>query len=305
MDRKSCFRHTLQTAKHPNLLQILRRYPNMVMRSAQAYLQKPDFSVDWVSVAAQTGDSHQGLIVAFLNPRRDMLQIVSWCIVPKCSNQGLGQRLLAELEVWCRKQGVKRMTFDLRNGNVSYDVASHIMRKQGWGDQQPLVHRFKVAASTLTGLGWEKHQCRSTRIKTFPWKTLSERQRSQLLNASRNDEQFPAELLPFNSEQGIEYTVSLGLCHGNEVIGWVVAHRQRRDLIEYSTLYVKPSCRLIGAAILLLGESFRLLADTEAESVIFQVRVDNHMMLRFARKRCQPILSEATLFRAEKVLVTG
>lgn len=300
MDRKSTPPHRLQIRRHPSLQHILQCFPKMVMRAAQIYHYVPELKVDWVSLVAQTGSTGIALVVAFLIPRQERLRIVSWYVNPEFTNQGLGQQLLAQLEGWGRQQGVKEISIELRDGNASYDAASHILQKQGWSVHQPLVHRFKVAVDTLVDLHWEKLQHKTAGIEIFPWQALTEQQRAQLVETSRNDNRFPTELLPFDKMREVEYAVSLGLSRDDEVVGWIVASRTRPDLIEYSTLYVQPALRATGASILLLAESIRRLADSGAVNVILQVKVDNHAMLRLARKRFQPILSEATLFRSVK-----
>ncbi len=295
----------IEIARHSSLANILLHFPKMVVSAAQIYLYKPDMKADWLTVVAQNTPTLQALIVALFNRQQSKLKIVSWYVVPECTNQGLGQRLLAALEEWCQKQGIQTMTFEMRNGNVSYAPVTHVLQKQGWSEPQPLVHRFKVAVKTLRDLHWERFQRKSTRMDTFPLKSLSNRQRTQLLETFRDDEQFPTELLPFHCEQDIDCAVSLGLSQGNEVVGWIVAHHFQRDLIEYSALYVKPTARSTGAAILLLGKSFLQLAETGAVNVLFQVKVDNHLMIRFTRRHFQPILAEATLFGWEKSLSIG
>ncbi|MES9834464.1 MAG: GNAT family N-acetyltransferase [Candidatus Thiodiazotropha sp. DIVDIV] len=302
MDLRDDFRPAILTTWQPSLSHILQRFPKMVMPAVEIYLHKPDLNVEWVIAAAQSGFTQQGLIVAFLSRLQRKIKITSWYVVPECANHGLGQQLLTALEIWCRKQGIKHMTLDLRSGNLSYAVATHILQKQGWSEHQPLVHRFKVAASTLKKLDWVRFQRKPTGIKAFPWKSLSDPQRKQLIEMWRDSSQFPGEVETVNIERGIECAVSMGLCQEDRVVGWILAHHVKRDLIEYSLLYVDPLQRSTGATILLLGESFRRLAETGAVNVIFQVKVDNHLMLRFVHKRFQPILSEATLYRSEKAL---
>ncbi|MEJ2621576.1 MAG: GNAT family N-acetyltransferase [Candidatus Thiodiazotropha sp.] len=86
---------------------------------------------DWLTVVAQNTPTLQALIVALFNRQQSKFKIVSWYVVPECTNQGLGQRLLAALEEWCQKQGIQTMTFEMRNGNVSYAPVTHVLQKQG------------------------------------------------------------------------------------------------------------------------------------------------------------------------------
>ncbi|MEW8442130.1 MAG: GNAT family N-acetyltransferase, partial [Candidatus Thiodiazotropha taylori] len=295
MDRRNGPRPRIEIAQQPSLPHILKHFPKMVMHAAKIYLHKPDLNLEWVVAVAREAHTPQGLIVACINRQQKIMRIVSWYVVPEFTAQGLGQQLLFSVESWCREQDIKSLTLDLRDQNATYETASHLLRKQGWSQQQPLVHRFKVAASILYDLNWNKIQRKPSELKTFPWNSLSYPQRKDLISRLHGDNQLTPDIMPFNSEQKIEYTVSLGLGLEDKVIGWVIAHQIRRGLIEYSTLYVDPEKRSTGAAILLLGESFEKLAGTDIEHVIFQVKVDNGLMLRFVRKRFHPILKEATL----------
>ncbi|MCU7842038.1 MAG: GNAT family N-acetyltransferase [Candidatus Thiodiazotropha sp. (ex Troendleina suluensis)] len=293
----------IQITRQPSFLHVLQCFPKMVMRGAQVYLHKSDLNVGWLTVAAEERLSLQGLIVAFIRPQQGVAQIVSWFVVPRYSNQGIGQKMLAALECWCREHRIEDISLELMDENPFYGAASHILHKQGWSDLQPLVHRFKVAVSTLANLQWDRMPRKPSGIKLFPWKSLSNQQLKQLMTRSSNKDHFPAELLLSKRELGIEYAVSFGLCLGEELIGWIIAHRPRHDLIEYSSLYVKSGKRSNGATFLLLGESFQQLIETGATSVIFQVKVDNRPMLRLTRKRFQPFLGQATLFQCKKRLL--
>ncbi|MES9991730.1 MAG: GNAT family N-acetyltransferase [Candidatus Thiodiazotropha sp.] len=303
MDRQTGTRPRIEIARQPSLQHIIKRFPKMVMPAVNIYLHKTDTNLEWVIVVAQAADAQQGLIVACIM-QQQVMRIVSWYVVPECTDHGLGQMLLAALESWCRKQEIKSLTLDLRDQTTFYERASHILQKQGWSKQRPLVHRFKVAASTLSNLNWNSFQRRPREIEILPWNSLSHRQFEDLMRRYQGNNQFPADIMPFVNEQRIENAVSLGLCRGNRVVGWIIAHQVRPSLIEYSTLYIDPGQRQTGATILLLGESFQRLADTDVDYVIFQIKVDNDLMLRFARKRFQPILNQATLFRCEKPLNT-
>jgi ribosomal protein S18 acetylase RimI-like enzyme len=121
--------------------------------------------------------------------------------------------------------------------------------------------------------------------RSFLGGAISSRQYAGLFDRRRHDEQFLRELLPEGGEKGIDKSLSLGLCRGDTVIGWLVAVRIRSDLIEYSALCVEPKYRSSGAAVLLLGEAFLRLAAARVEHVIFQVKIENDLMLRFVRKR--------------------
>ncbi len=292
----------IQITRQPGLLPIVQGFPKMVLPAANIYLHKPEMKVDWLTTVAQQDSISQGLIVAFVSRHHRLAKIVSWYVIPEHAGRGLGQQLIAGLEAWCLSQGIENMTLELRDSNASYPVASHILQKQGWNQQQPLVHRFKVAAETLRNLEWDRYRRKPSGLEVTPWKSISNRQYTELLERWRHDDQFRRELLPLSGEKGIDKALSLGLCQREKVIGWLMAVRIRSDLIEYSSLYVEPEYRSSGATIMLLGESFLRLADSRIENVIFQVKVENDLMLRFVRKRFDPILSEATLYRSEKSL---
>jgi hypothetical protein len=131
---------------------------------------------------------------------------------------------------------------------------------------------------------------------------ISSCQYAGLFDRPRHDEPFLRELLPESDERGIDKTLSLSLRRRETVIGWLIAVRIRSDLIEYSSLYVEPKYRSSGATILLLGEGFLRLAAARIEYLIFKVKIENDLMLRFVHKRFHPIVSEATLYRTEKLL---
>ncbi|MEW8626777.1 MAG: GNAT family N-acetyltransferase [Candidatus Thiodiazotropha sp.] len=295
----------IQIGLQPSLPHIVHQFPKMVLPGVSIYLHKPNMEVEWVTAVARNDKVCLGLIVAFLNRHHGLAKIVSWYVIPECGGRGVGQQLLAGLEDWCRSQKIGIMMLELRDASAAYPVATHIFRKQGWKEQQPLVHRFKVAAKTVQNLGWGRYRRKPSGFKVIPWQSVSSVQYAELRERWRHDEQFQREFLSFNGENGIESSVSLGLCQADKVVGWVIAHRIRPDLIEYSTLFVEPGCRASGATVLLLGESFLRLAGTQVVNVIFQVKVENDLMLRFVRKRFHPILSEATLYRTEKLLDRG
>ncbi len=295
-------KESIQITQQPSLPDIVQRFPKMVLPGASVYLNKRGLNVEWFTAVAQQDATCQGLIVAFLSRHHGLAKIVSWYVLPGYAGHGLGQQLLTGLDGWFRSQGIKKITLELRDENASYPVASHILKKHGWSVQQPLVHRFKVAINTLRDLEWDQYRRKPYGLKAIPWASISNQQYTELLKRCRHDEPFRRELVPQSSDKEVDKKLSLGLCKGDKVIGWLMAVRIRSDLIEYSSLFVEPEYRASGATILLLGEGFIRLSAARIENVIFQVKIENDQMLRFVRKRFHPILSEATLYRSEKLL---
>ncbi len=271
----------------------------MILPAARPFLDHRDPESEWLGVAAHTGSENHGVLAGLVDRRKNRLQVVSWLVAEAYAGKGIGQALLSALETWAKSQGITYLSLTIRDNQSGFAATSHILEKRGWHGPQALVHRFKVAAATLQDLRWQHIPRPASELTVFPWSELSDAQRTALISELRDREQVPIEYLPTVIEQRFD-ALSVGVRLHDEIIGWLIAHRPKPDLVEYSTLYLKPAHRNTGASILLLAESFRHLGESGAQFVIFQVRTTNASMLRLTRRRFRPFVSEATLMRFEK-----
>lgn len=79
-------------------------------------------------------------------------------------------------------------------------------------------------------------------FQSFLWTHLKEEERTQLEH-QQFEALFPESVSPLYHEELLEPMNSVGLRHGNQVIGWSICHRLTPDLIRYAAYFIFPEYR--------------------------------------------------------------
>jgi hypothetical protein len=105
-----------------------------------------------------------------------------------------------------------------------------------------------------------------------------------------------------DSGEDFESANSLALRVNGRLAGCVVTHRIARGLLRYTKLVVGAEEQ--GLGLVLLAEAIRRHPiEVENEFGIFDIRMDNRLMLNLVRRRLQPYLTHAAKTKGSRKIL--
>lgn len=276
---------------------VAEQYQNLTYPAYREHLKYLDNST--IAIGVNTPDAHVGLILAKFYQSRGAGEILSIFVVPEYRQQGIGGELLKMMENLLTQCGCEQVSLVyLKGGATTY--LEKILLQREWGSPQSrmmLAQSDCIRAdnpSVMSAI--EDCLRRSPLPEAFticPWSQVTPSE----LNTIKQHENiwYPDVLSPFQDEDIIEHTNSLGLRYQHEVVGWMITHRSAPDVIRYTSLFVREDLQRVGRAIppwVLLLKSFFLQAHhSQTAKGSFTVIDGNDRMLRIVNRRIAPFLS--------------
>jgi hypothetical protein len=136
----------------------------------------------------------------------------------------------------------------------------------------------------------------------FPWRELSPDERREIIRRQQRGAWYPETLSPFHLEDRIDSEVSVGLrrlgsgkgngSEGSRVIGWMIAHRVKDELVQYTSLFVEEGHGKLGRGLPLIAAAARRQRAAGVPRGIFMVQGENRAMRRLLERRMAPYLTE-------------
>jgi GNAT superfamily N-acetyltransferase len=254
-----------------------------------------------LTAGAMHRDRPVGLALAPL-PSVDKPAVVdSLGVVPEHRNHGLGTALLALLEENVKQKGTSRIQAAYRSDLDHVAALERVFAKQHWDAPQAVRRLYRAHTKDVLRAPLMDADPLPSGFEFFDWDTLSPAERSAI--RQRQDSTHPAAhpeaLDPFQLSDRITAACSVGVRHEDDVAGWMVVHRLHDDLMQYTSLFVRPTFWRPRIARALLAEAVQRQIDrTDATRGVWMVDLSNAPMLRFI-DRC---LSTQIATRADLLL---
>jgi GNAT superfamily N-acetyltransferase len=216
--------------------------------------------------------------------------------------RGLGTLLLAAVEAEMTRRGQPSLDLAFRDNWASAAALRALLRGRGWSE--PATQALLVNTDRrILELPWLEPRPLPEGYEIFPWSELSASERREMVGRQQRDPWYPDSLTPFQLEEGIDREVSVGLRHDGRVIGWLLAHRVKDDLVQYTSLFVEAGHATVGRGLALIAAAAQRQAATAASRAIFMVQSENHAMRRLLERRLAPYVTERSeLMRSGKIL---
>jgi hypothetical protein len=177
-----------------------------------------------------------------------------------------------------------------------------LLAARGWSAPAPKL-RLGKADARLAEAAALRPRPLPEGYEVFPWSDLTAAERRDVIERQQRREWFPPALTPFQMEERIEPTLSLGLRHGGRVVGWLIVHRVGADLVQCTSLFVEAGHRRAGRGLPLLAAGVERFLAGAFPRAIFMVDVANPPMLRVFERRLRPHLAgEAELLASSLAL---
>ncbi|HSL82509.1 MAG TPA: GNAT family N-acetyltransferase, partial [Thermoanaerobaculia bacterium] len=236
-------------------------------------------------------------------------EVVSFVVRSGLRGRGLGKLLLAAVEAEIARRGLPAVDLSFRSDWGSAGALRALLASRGWSEPRTQVLMAGTDARILA-LPWLAPRPLPPAYEIFPWGELTPAERREIVRRQQRAPWFPQALSPFQLEERIDPEVSVGLRHrpggdGGEsrVIGWLLAHRAKEDVVQYTSLFVEEGHGKLGRGLPLIAAAARRQEATGVPRAIFMVQAWNRAMRRLVERRLAPYLTErAELLRSGKIL---
>lgn len=242
-----------------------------------------------VAFGAFQGDIPVGLLLANLNLPRQVAEIHSLFVHPEHRNRKVASQMLSLLEQEALQKKCPVITMIYPSASPTTPFLEQLLRSHDWGAPRHFSIHCRFDGPLFHPPWLRQEYPLSNDFQLFPWKDLQPKERQKLLYRAQQLE-IRGDISPFREEELIEPINSLGLRYQNEVIGWMITHREDPDTIQYFALYIVKAFQYHKEAIKLLQESIRLQQQSSVRWAILDVNITRTepSWLKFVKQRLIP-----------------
>lgn len=153
---------------------------------------------------------------------------------------------------------------------------------------------YKFSAKQFMQMALSRNTFLLPKFEIFSWNTLTNSDKKHILNRHKQCNWYPVELSPLFKICDFESSISVGLRMNGIVVGWLITHKVRADVIEYSRLFVSPELQGLGRGIPLGIEAVKRQYELGITSGIFQVKTGNAKSISFVNRRMAECITAQT-----------
>jgi GNAT superfamily N-acetyltransferase len=238
-----------------------------------------------VMLGARSGDDAVGLSFGLAAPNRQF-ELLSLYVAPFWRGQGIGARLLAELEQQYRAEGcvLGAHFFTVSEQNPGF---ARFLIRHGWSS--PMIRQLvcqttieTILASPLRAFG---RLPRGYRI--VGWGEVTPEQKAAIRERRvRQPGWYPEQLDPFRNEQHCLMETSIALLYGDAVVGWLFSHALDEHTLRLTCSFVAKELHRVGRVLHLWWEAgVRQDARTTLKRTIWTVPVAYSEHVKFVLRR--------------------
>jgi len=248
-----------------------------------------------------------GIAAATRPTRTDESQLHALSVVPPQRGQGVATALLNRLEPVLAEQGAERIEAQYRESNATRRGLERVFEKCDWNAPRTVRRLYKGQRKNVPEAFIKKLAGRRMQTgESFPWGNLTTAEREDLQARLDPDAErsIPRPLSPFQLGDNVDYDCSLGLRYDGRVAGWMITHRLKPEVLQYTCLYVEPEIRGPGVGLSLLARAIlRQAEETDIPRFIWMVDAEHTRMHRFLSSRFASIIdTEDALLESAKQL---
>jgi hypothetical protein len=238
-----------------------------------------------IAVAAMDGGVPLGLAVA-ASDKTPEGEVLSIFVKPERCRQGIGGRLLARAEGELKARGCTAAVIRYHTHAPSCAALERMLAKGGWSAPQPVLTLAKIDLIITEQAKWLQHRGVAAPYALVPWLELKPEQLAQLPGFRG---EVPDDFWPLNEKLPADPS-SLALLRGDELAGWLVAHRLEADSVRFTILFVRPKWRTSINSFALCAEVARRVRRMYGTGVhcALAVRTDNEEMTQVIARKFKP-----------------
>ncbi len=212
---------------------------------------------------ARDGSRPAGLVLA--QPDADdptSAELLSMFVAADLRGRGIATSLLAGLEADLARRGFGRIAGVYMSGKSHVAALERIFCKRGF---EPPVRR-RVAVQFLpeepARARWYQKARMPGGSEIFAWTELTAAELEGLKRSQAERGWIPPALEPWSCDQNIDTVSSVGMRKDGDVVGWVINHRMRPDLVAFTISHMRPDLARRGAIFPLYVAALQRLQGT-------------------------------------------
>lgn len=243
-----------------------------------------------------------GLTVARQEEGLSVAHLLSVCVAESNQRQGIGRRLLEELEGFLREKGTQTVLVEyLEHAEPSSGVDAYLIAS-GYETPKPGTLVWSGPVEIIRSYSFFERVQLPDSFQIAPWTTLTDAER-MVVQKGLGD-WVPSILSPFDDEASIDPERSLVLRHRGEVVGWMLVETFDEQTVLFKTMFVHRRYQRRGRGIALIAEACRrVLEEQRFTHGYFFVEAQNQDMVRFMNAHLfHPDMIREVLWRTVKNL---
>lgn len=273
----------------------------------EQYLKgETDDSVVLIALVARDGTTPVGLIIAQLHGSKEVQEgesapeqfasLHSVFVVPAWRRRGVATLLTLSMEEELRKHGCDRLTTSYTTKLSAWQAFERVLAACCWSPPTAVMLMANANVCEIVKAPWLDATREAPQgFEMFEWTQLTDSERAQLKDEVANG-LIPGSLSPFGDEEYIESSISVGVRHNGEVVGWMIVIRSPfvPNALCYRSQFVRPKLRTKHSlGPLLLAEALRSQAVSpnmaERPEAVFGISFEHSIkQVNFFRKRLAP-----------------
>jgi hypothetical protein len=244
-----------------------------------------------IAVTARTLEGPGGLVLARLSETGEpTAELLSVLVGTALRNQGLATALLSALDAELVRRKVTTLTAVYMTGSPSIPALERVLAKCGFSPPECRKIVVKFTPEEASRTEWYRKAKLPPGSSIFPWTELSDADRDHLKQSQAERAWIHPELEPWRCDQHFDTVSSVGLRKSGEVVGWVINHRVRPDLVAFTTSFVRYDLQRRGAIFPLYVASLERLRGTGVMcSLVTSSQFES--MRQFVLRRCAPFVT--------------
>ncbi|MNM06821.1 PanD maturation factor [compost metagenome] len=227
-------------------------------------------------------------------------RLLGVAVAPSLRRQGVGSKLIAELERRLRTIGITFLSAEYLEDLSLRSEQADFLLVCGFAEPQAGIHAATGPLSLAKKLPWVGSLVLPRSFSIQPFHTLTPEER-ELLRSGENN-WYPSILNPLAGDSGIDAQRSLVVRRKDQLAGWLTVEAFSQDTLLFKTMFVREEHQRLGRGVALLAEMLRRAAgDSSYREGIFFVEADNAPMLTFLERHVYPLgLRREVLWRTVK-----
>lgn len=198
-----------------------------------------------VIVGARAGLAPIGLAMAEVFAAETTACLASVVVRPSYRRQAIASRMVDVLCGELQALGQRRLTVGLAQADVK-DADRDVLHGFEFNGPQIRGECFEFAAPTVIASYPPGRRRLPRAFSCIPWLDTPSSMRVPTGFSDEGPSRYPSCFSPFRHQHLIVPEISLALVASDQVVGWVIAHRQNASAIYYSSLYVRPDLVRLG-----------------------------------------------------------
>lgn len=215
-------------------------------------------------------------------------ELLSLFVVPAWRRQGLGTRLLAELEAPLRNAGATRVAAVYMTGRPEIDAVERMLARRGYSAPEARTVTLRFTPEQALATPWFRRVRLSPDEQVIAWTEVTADERAALRESHLATPWIAAGLEPWRHEAGFDAVSSVALRRGDEVVGWVINHPVSAGVVRFTCSFVRKDLGRRGRILPLYSASIERLRAHGCAACTFVTPVSYRTMVDFVKRRCAP-----------------